>query len=91
MLNGVLGGLVAITAEPLMSSPLMAIIIGGIGGALVFAGTELLTSMKIDDVVGAIPVHLIVVFVVLLHQLLIRIQALEPNSLAQHQFVCSYS
>ena len=58
MLNGALGGLVAITAEPLMPSPLMAIIIGGIGGALVFAGTELLTSMKIDDVVGAI-VHLI--------------------------------
>jgi len=59
MLNGALGGLVAITAEPLMPTPLMAIIIGGIGGALVFAGTELLTDMKIDDVVGAIPVHLI--------------------------------
>ncbi len=59
MLNGALGGLVAITAEPLMPSPLMAIIIGGIGGALVFAGTELLVSLKIDDVVGAIPVHLI--------------------------------
>ena len=59
MLNGALGGLVAITAEPLMPTPLMAIIIGGIGGALVFAGTELLTAMKIDDVVGAIPVHLI--------------------------------
>jgi Amt family ammonium transporter len=42
-----------------MPTPLMAIIIGGIGGALVFAGTELLTAMKIDDVVGAIPVHLI--------------------------------
>ena len=81
MLNGALGGLVAITAEPLMPSPLMAIIIGGIGGALVFAGTELLTSMKIDDVVGAIPVHLLQVFGVLLpYQLLIRIQALEPNS-----------
>ena len=59
MLNGALGGLVAITAEPLMPTPLMAIIIGGIGGALVFFGTELLTKLKIDDVVGAIPVHLI--------------------------------
>ena len=37
----------------------MAIIIGGIGGALVCAGTALLVSLNIDDVVGAIPVHLI--------------------------------
>ena len=59
MLNGALGGLVAITAEPLMPSPIAAIIIGGIGGALVFFGTELLVKMKIDDVVGAIPVHFI--------------------------------
>ena len=52
MMTVALGGLVAIT-EPLVT-PLMAIIIGGIGGALVFAGTELLTALKIDDVVGAI-------------------------------------
>ena len=58
MLNGALGGLVAITAEPLTPTPLMAIIIGSIGGIIVIVGTEVLTRFKIDDVVGAIPVHL---------------------------------
>jgi Amt family ammonium transporter len=58
MLNGALGGLVAITAEPLMPSPFLAIIIGGIGGAIVVFGSQLLVKLKIDDVVGAIPVHL---------------------------------
>jgi Amt family ammonium transporter len=57
MLNGALGGLVAITAEPLTPSPIMAIIIGGIGGLVVYYGTLLLIRLKIDDVVGAIPVH----------------------------------
>jgi len=58
MLNGALGGLVAITAEPLMPSPLLAIVIGGIGGAIVVFGSQLLLKLQIDDVVGAIPVHL---------------------------------
>ena len=58
MLNGALGGLVAITAEPLAPSPFAAICIGGIGGALVVIGTNLLEKFKVDDVVGAIPVHL---------------------------------
>jgi len=57
MLNGALGGLVAITAEPLAPTPGAAIIIGAIGGAIVVFGTKLLTKLKIDDVVGAIPVH----------------------------------
>ena len=58
MLNGAIGGLVAITAEPLAPSPLVAILIGGVGGLLVVLGTKLLFSLKIDDVVGAIPAHL---------------------------------
>ena len=58
MLNGAIGGLVAITAEPLMPSPIAAILIGGVGGVIVVYGTKLLFSMKIDDVVGAIPAHL---------------------------------
>ncbi len=58
MLNGCIGGLVAITAEPLMPSPIAAILIGGVGGVIVVYGTKLLFSMKIDDVVGAIPAHL---------------------------------
>ena len=58
MLNGCIGGLVAITAEPLMPSPLAAILIGGVGGIIVVYGTKLLFSLKIDDVVGAIPAHL---------------------------------
>ena len=58
MLNGCIGGLVAITAEPLMPSPLAAILIGAVGGIIVVYGTKLLFSFKIDDVVGAVPAHL---------------------------------
>jgi len=58
MLNGAIGGLVAITAEPLMPSPLAAILIGAVGGMIVIFGTKLLFYYKIDDVVGAIPAHL---------------------------------
>jgi Amt family ammonium transporter len=58
MLNGCIGGLVAITAEPLMPSPLAAILIGAVGGLIVVYGTKLLFSLHIDDVVGAVPAHL---------------------------------
>ena len=58
MLNGAIGGLVAITAEPLAPAPIAAIFIGAIGGLIVVFGTKLLFSFKIDDVVGAIPAHL---------------------------------
>lgn len=58
ILNGALAGLVAITAEPLMPSLFMALVIGGIGGVVVVFGVPLLDRLKIDDVVGAIPVHL---------------------------------
>ncbi len=58
MLNGAIGGLVAITAEPLMPSPFVAILIGATGGVIVVFGTKFLLSLKIDDVVGAIPAHL---------------------------------
>ena len=57
-LNGALGGLVAITAEPLTPSILWAVIIGGIGSAIVVFTVPLLDKLRIDDVVGAIPVHL---------------------------------
>ena len=58
MLNGAIGGLVAITAEPLAPTPLTAILIGAVGGVIVVFGTKLLFSYKLDDVVGAIPAHL---------------------------------
>jgi len=58
MLNGCIGGLVAITAEPLTPSPLAAILIGAVGGLIVVYGTKLLFSLQIDDVVGAVPAHL---------------------------------
>jgi ammonium transporter, Amt family len=58
-LNGALAGLVAITAEPLTPNVGMAIIIGGIGGALPVIVVPILDKLKIDDVVGAIPVHLV--------------------------------
>ncbi len=58
ILNGVLGGLVSITAEPLAPSFVQAILIGGIGGVIVALGVPFLDRLKLDDVVGAVPVHL---------------------------------
>jgi Amt family ammonium transporter len=58
-LNGALGGLVAITAEPLAPTPMLAAFIGGIGALLVVITVPLLDKFRIDDVVGAIPVHLV--------------------------------
>ena len=58
-LNGALAGLVAITAEPLTPSVPMAILIGAVGGAIVVFTVPMLDKMRIDDVVGAIPVHLL--------------------------------
>jgi Amt family ammonium transporter len=58
MLKGAIGGLVAVTAEPLAPSPLAAIFIGAVGGLIVVFGTKLLFSFKLDDVVGAIPAHM---------------------------------
>jgi Amt family ammonium transporter len=56
-LNGALAGLVAITAEPADPSPLLATIIGAIGGSLVVFSIILLDKIRIDDPVGAISVH----------------------------------
>ena len=58
MLNGALAGLVAITAEPLSPTPGLAIVIGSIGALIMYFGTKMLESFGIDDVVGAIPVHM---------------------------------
>ena len=58
MLNGALAGLVSITAEPLMPSPMLSIVIGAIGGVIMYFGTLFLEKMRLDDVVGAIPVHM---------------------------------
>ena len=57
-LNGAIGGLVAITAEPLTPAIWQAALIGSIGGAIIFVTTPLLEAIRIDDVVGAIPAHL---------------------------------
>lgn len=55
--NGLLGGLVAITAPCYWVSPFGAIIIGAIAGAIVFGGIYMLEYLRIDDPVGAVPVH----------------------------------
>ena len=57
--NGAIGGLVSITAEPLMPTMGQAVLIGGVGGILVVLTVPLLDKFKIDDVVGAIPAHLV--------------------------------
>jgi Amt family ammonium transporter len=56
-LNGALAGLVAITAEPLTPTPLLATAIGAVGGVLVVFAIVSLDKMKLDDPVGAISVH----------------------------------
>ncbi|MBH0057025.1 ammonium transporter [Pseudoalteromonas sp. SWXJZ94C] len=57
VLNGALAGLVVITADPLSPSPLMACLLGLLGGALVIFSIIALDKIKIDDPVGAISVH----------------------------------
>ena len=56
-LNGAIGGLVSITAEPLAPTPELAAIIGAIGGVLVVLSIIFLDKSKIDDPVGAISAH----------------------------------
>jgi Amt family ammonium transporter len=58
-LNGAIGGLVSITAEPLTPSIPAAAFIGAVGGVLVVLAVPLLDKFKVDDVVGAIPAHLV--------------------------------
>ena len=58
-LNGAIAGLVSITAGPDIVDHWWAIIIGAIGGVLCTAGIKMLEKLKIDDVVGAIPAHLL--------------------------------
>jgi len=58
VLNGALAGLVSITAEPLAPTLFGALWIGSVGGVIVVLAVPLLDKLKIDDVVGAIPVHL---------------------------------
>jgi Amt family ammonium transporter len=58
VLSGAIGGLVSISAEPLLPSPSMALLIGSIGGVVVIMLSELLRTLKIDDVTGGIPAHL---------------------------------
>jgi len=69
-LNGALAGLVAITAEPADPTPLLATIIGAVGGVLVVFSIIGLDKLKLDDPVGAISVHGVVglwgIFAVLL-------------------------
>ena len=57
-LNGALAGLVSITAGPDIVPHIWSVIIGAIGGAIGTGGIKLLEILKIDDVVGAVPVHL---------------------------------
>ncbi len=59
VLNGALAGLVSITAGPLDPTLFGALWIGALGGVIVVFAVPMLDKMKIDDVVGAIPVHLL--------------------------------
>ncbi len=56
-MNGALAGLVAITAPCAFVSPLSSIIIGAVGGVVVVYGVSFLDRVRVDDPVGAVPVH----------------------------------
>jgi Amt family ammonium transporter len=56
-MNGALAGLVAITAPCAYVDPWAALVIGAIGGYVVVRGVEFLDALRIDDPVGAVPVH----------------------------------
>lgn len=58
-LNGILGGLVGITAGADVMSPTNAILIGGIAGVIIVFGVAFIDRLRLDDPVGAITVHLI--------------------------------
>ncbi|PLX97630.1 MAG: ammonium transporter [Desulfuromonas sp.] len=58
-LNGALAGLVSITASPAAPTPGAAILIGAVGGVLVVFAIPFFDKLKIDDVVGALSVHLV--------------------------------
>ncbi|MFT4831387.1 MAG: Amt family ammonium transporter [Psychroserpens sp.] len=58
-LNGILGGLVGITAGADLMSPFESIMIGGLAGIIIVIGVALIDKIKLDDPVGAIAVHLI--------------------------------
>jgi Amt family ammonium transporter len=55
--NGFLAGLVAITCPCYWVSPLGSILLGAVAGVIVVAGVELLEYLRIDDPIGAVPVH----------------------------------
>lgn len=59
LLNGALAGLVSITAEPLAPSMLEAAAIGAVGGIVMIGASRFLETFRLDDVVGAVPVHLV--------------------------------
>jgi Amt family ammonium transporter len=56
-INGFLAGLVAITCPCYWVSPLGSIVLGGVAGVIAVAGAELLEHLRIDDPIGAVPVH----------------------------------
>jgi len=58
-MNGVLGGLVGITAGADQMSPMDAVLIGIIAGVIIVIGVALIDRLKLDDPVGAVAVHLI--------------------------------
>lgn len=57
-MNGVLAGLVAVTAGCDLLSPWASLLVGAVGGVVAMGGTHLLERLEIDDAIGAVPVHL---------------------------------
>ena len=80
ILNGVLGGLVAVTACADVITPLASMLVGLLGGLAVVGGTSLLERFQLDDAVGAVPVHLIAGAVGVLLTPLVMIPEMVPEN-----------
>ena len=57
VINGILAGLVAITASAPFMTPAISLLVGGVGGVLCIQTTRILEQWHVDDVIGAIPAH----------------------------------
>ena len=95
ILNGAISGLVAITAAPDMASPAFALIVGVVGSILSTLSIPLFERLKLDDVVGAIPAHLVAgiwgtLAAAIFHSGDITVQLIGIASIGAFTFTCSF-
>jgi Amt family ammonium transporter len=84
IINGIIGGLVAITASCHVVNPMGAVVVGIVAGLVVYFGEQLIERFKIDDVIGVIPAHL---FAGAWGTLSVALLAIDPALTTWNQFL----